>query len=328
MSFHDIILILRLVLDVSILTALVYTCVRLVRDNSRTIQIVKGILALLIFKALIDVLQLKTIGYLLDFFLRWGIIVILIVLQPEIRSILEQVGKTNANFVPDLPVERMNKMIEELVKAVSDMAKTKTGALISLQMGQSLEEYAKTGIKMDSDVTAELLETIFQYGTPMHDGAVIIVGDKIACAAAYYPSTAKDLPSKYGARHRAAVGISEVSDSITLIVSEETGNISIAQKGTLTQYTPESLYRYLVSRLIQPTENRSSVFQPVLDSARSLSNSLTRGNRNKEEKRDDRIRPLSVLNLLPDSALGNSSRIQKKQDLNKKKKSGGEGRGL
>lgn len=328
MDFQDIILLLRLVLDVSILTALVYTGVRLIRDNSRTIQIVKGILALLLFKALIDVFQLKTIGYLLDFFLRWGIIVILIVLQPEIRSILEQVGKTNANFVPNLPVERMKKMVEELVKAVSDMAKTKTGALISLQMGQSLEEYAKTGIKMDSDVTAELLETIFQYGTPMHDGAVIIVGDKIACAAAYYPSTAKDLPSKYGARHRAAVGISEVSDSITLIVSEETGNISIAQKGTLTQYTPESLYRYLASRLIQPTENRSSVFQPVLDSARSLSNSFARGSRNKEEKKDDRIRPLSVLNLLPDSALGSSSRIQKKQDSNKKKKkSGGEGRG-
>lgn len=331
MNFHDIVLILRLVLDVSILTALVYACVRLVRDNTRTIQIVKGILALLLFKALIDVLQLKTIGYLLDFLLRWGMIVVLIVLQPEIRSILEQVGKTNANFVPDLPVERMNKMIEELVKALSDMAKTKTGALISLQMGQSLEEYAKTGIKMDSDVTAELLETIFQYGTPMHDGAVIIVGDKIACAAAYYPSTAKDLPSKYGARHRAAVGISEVSDSITLIVSEETGNISVAQKGTLTQYTPESLYRYLVSRLIQPTESRSSVFQPVLDSARSLSNSLTRGNRNKEEKKDDRIRPLSVLNLLPDSTLGNNPRIQKKQDLNKKNKkkkmSGGEDHG-
>ncbi|MGM9960559.1 MAG: diadenylate cyclase CdaA [Allobaculum sp.] len=336
MIISDIILILRLVLDISLLTALVYAGIRVVRNNSRTIQIVKGILALLLFKMCIDMLQLKTISYLLEIFLRWGMIVILVVLQPEIRSILEQMGTTNSTFVPNLPAERMKKMIDELVKAVSDMSKTKTGALISLQMSQSMEDYAKTGIKMDSDVTAELLETIFQYGTPMHDGAVIIEGDKIACAAAYYPSTAKDLPSKYGARHRAAVGISEVSDSITLIVSEETGNISIAQKGTLTQYTPESLYRYLTSRLIQPDEDRSSVFQPVLDSARNFSNSFTRSR--KEEKNDDRIRPLSVLNLLPDSPVGNNPRVKKKpnssakqnqkQNGKKDKTSGGEDHGL
>lgn len=302
MILSDIELILRLILDVCVLWALIYAGMRIIRNNSRTIQIVKGILGLLLFKLFADVLQLKTISYLLEFVLRWGMIIVLIVLQPEIRSMLEKMGKTNDSYAPDLPAERINHMINELVKAVSDMSKTKTGALITLQMRQSLEDYAKTGIQMDSDVTSELLETIFQYGTPMHDGAVIIDGDKIECAAAYYPSTAKDLPSKYGARHRAAVGISEVSDSITLVVSEETGNISVAQKGTLTQYTPESLYRYLTSRLGKSNETRQSMFQPVINATRNLSSSFGKKQHRAEktEKVDDRVKPLEVVNLLPD----------------------------
>lgn len=303
MVLSDLELIIRLILDVCVLWTLIYAGIRIIRNNSRTIQIVKGILALFLFKMFADLLQLHSVSYLLDFVLRWGIIVILIVLQPEIRQMLEKMGKSNSSYVPDLPAERMNHMIEELVKAVTDMSKTKTGALITLEMGQSLEDYAKTGISMDSDVTSELLETIFQYGTPMHDGAVIIEGDKLACAAAYFPSTAKDLPSKYGARHRAAVGISEVSDSITLVVSEETGNISIAQKGVLTQYTPESLYRYLTSRLIKSDEDRQSVFQPAINTVRNISSSFGRYNTAREErkaKKDDRVKPLEVVNLLPE----------------------------
>lgn len=303
MVWSDIELILRLLLDICVLWTLFYAGIRVVRNNSRTIQIVKGILGLLVFKLLADVLQLKTVSYLLQFVLSWGMIVVLIVLQPEIRSMLEKLGKTSSSFVPNLPAEKMNHVIDELVKAVSDMSKTKTGALITLQMGQSLEDYEKTGISMDSDVTSELLETIFQYGTPMHDGAVIIEGDKLACAAAYFPSTAKDLPSKYGARHRAAVGISEVSDSITLVVSEETGNISVAQKGTLTQYTPESLHRYLSSRLVDHSQPRQSVMTPVINTARSLSSSFKGGRKDdKKVKKDDRVKPLAVINLLADES--------------------------
>lgn len=299
MQFSSFELVLRLILDICVMWTLIYAGLHIVRNNSRTIQIVKGILALFLFKITADMLQLKSVSYILEYILRWGIVVVLIVLQPEIRSMLEKVGTTNSNYVPNLPASRMKNLVNQLVQAVSDMSKTKTGALISLQMGQSLQDYARTGIPLDSDVTSELIETIFQYGTPMHDGAMIIDGDKATCAAAYFPSTAQELPSKYGARHRAAVGISEVSDSITLVVSEETGAISIAQKGVLTQYTPESLRRYLTNRLVPDESSRpGSMFRPVIDTAKNLSNTLTNRSSSKEmpkEKKDDRVKPLEVV---------------------------------
>ena len=129
------------------------------------------------------------------------------------------------------------------------MSKTKTGALISIEQGHSLSDFIKTGTPMNSVVSSELLCSIFQYGTPLHDGAVIIQGVKIACAAAYFPPTSRELPTSYGARHRAAVGISEITDSITIIVSEETGNISIAQEGKLTVYSEASLREFLMNIL-------------------------------------------------------------------------------
>ena len=325
MNLGDVGLILRLLLDICVMWTLIYACIRIIRNNSRTVQIVKGILALLLFQFLVTVLQLKTVSTLLDIVLRWGMIVVLIVLQPEIRSMLEKVGTTNTAYKPNLSASRMNHLVDQLVTAVADMSKTKTGALISLQMAQSMEDYAKTGISLDSDVTSELIETIFQYGTPMHDGAMIIDGDKAICAAAYFPSTAQELPSKSGARHRAAVGISEVTDSITLVVSEETGNISVAQKGVLTQYTPESLRRYLTKRLVKEDTQRSSMFQPMIESAKNFSNSLGKSLRDersdepvnkyivpreKRDKKDDRVKPLEVVSTLsaaPASEPKNSS---------------------
>ncbi len=296
MIMKDIELILRLILDILVMWTLIYAGMRIIRNNSRTVQIVKGIIALVLFQLFADMLHLRTVSYILEVVLRWGIIVVLIVLQPEIRSMLEKVGTTNMSYKPNLPARRMNNLVDQLVQAVSDMSRTKTGALISLQMGQSLQDYAKTGIPLDSDVSTELIETIFQYGTPMHDGAMIIDGDRAICAAAYFPSTAQELPSKYGARHRAAVGISEVSDCITIVVSEETGNVSVAQKGVLTQYTPESLHRYLTKRLVPDEAPRSSMFQPVIDTAKTISSSLTKSRKDDSaSKKDDRIKPLAVV---------------------------------
>lgn len=299
-NWSDLILILRVIADILVVWALIYAGLRIIRNNNRTIQIVKGILALFFFKTMAMWLHLKTVSWLLDFFLDWGVLFILVILQPEIRSMLEKVGKTNTAYSANIPSERVSKMIDELVTAVEDMSKSKTGALITLQMGQSLEDFAKTGIPMDSDVTSELLETIFQYGTPMHDGAVIIEGDKLAAAAAYYPSTAKDLPSRYGARHRAAVGISEVTDSITLVVSEETGTISIAQKGVLTPYNPEALKRFLTNVLIsEESPAASAFFAPMFNTARSISSGLKSSKQEKKSRpKDDRIMPLEVVDKL------------------------------
>ena len=146
------------------------------------------------------------------------------------------------------------------------MSASKTGALISLEQGQDLSDYIKTGTSMNSIVSCELLCSIFQYGTPLHDGAVIIRGVRIACAAAYFPPTTKELPTSYGARHRAAVGISEITDSITIIVSEETGTISIAEAGELKSYTSEELRDYLMTRYqIERREPRQELPQPAVE---------------------------------------------------------------
>ena len=261
MSFtlSDITFLIRLLLDILVVWGLIYSGLRIVRNNSRTIQLVKGVLIIVLVKALAVWLGLNALNYLIEMFLNWGVVVILVVFQPEIRGMLEKVGKTTAILTTDVSVSQIQQMISELVEACSSMSKSKTGALISIERTQSLSDFIRTGIVMDSEVSTELLGTIFQYGTPMHDGAVIIQGNKIACAAAYFPPTTKDLPSKYGARHRAAVGISEITDSITIIVSEETGNISVAVNGQLTQYPPEGLQRYLTNVLVPKTSENLSL---------------------------------------------------------------------
>lgn len=234
--------------DIGCVWALVYYCLRIVKNNSRTIQIFKGVLLIVIIRFVATKVGLHTIASLADSIMNWGVVAIIIIFQPEIRSILEKIGKTSVfSGISTLTINERENLVNELVKACSEMSKTKTGALISIEQGHSLFDFIKTGTSMNSVVSSELLCSIFQYGTPLHDGAVIIQGVKIACAAAYFPPTTRELPTSYGARHRAAVGISEITDSITIVVSEETGNISIAQNGTLTVMSEASLKEFLLS---------------------------------------------------------------------------------
>jgi len=297
-------------LDILVVWGLIYSGLRIVRNNSRTIQLVKGVLIIVLVKALAVWLGLNALNYLIEMFLNWGVVVILVVFQPEIRGMLEKVGKTTAILTTDVSVSQIQQMINELVEACSQMSKSKTGALISIERTQSLSDFIRTGIVMDSEVSTELLGTIFQYGTPMHDGAVIIQGNKIACAAAYFPPTTKDLPSKYGARHRAAVGISEITDSITIIVSEETGNISVAVNGQLTQYPPEGLQRYLTNMLVQnSTQNTSSILVPMLNQAKSMSK---RAKKIEEDtNKDERVKAIEIVNLIEQKKEGNQHGISK-----------------
>ena len=282
-----------------VIWALVYYALRIVRNNTRTIQIAKGILFILIVQGLSAILGLNALNYLINIFVNWGVVVIVIIFQPEIRAMLEKFGKTSTILGLNVSHDEQINMIDELVKACEQMSKTKTGALISIQRSTSMEDYVHTGIEMDSVVSSELLGTIFQYGTPMHDGAVIIIGNKIACAAAYFPPTSKDLPSKYGARHRAAVGISEITDSITIIVSEETGNISVAMNGQLTQYKSEGLRRLLMNLLTPDMDEgaTSSLLRPVINTGKNLG--LTRSRKPGETRysADERIQPLAIVDL-------------------------------
>ena len=179
-SLSDITFLIRLLLDILVVWGLIYSGLRIVRNNSRTIQLVKGVLIIVLIKAFAVWLGLNAINYLIEMFLNWGVVVILVVFQPEIRGMLEKVGKTTAILTTDVSVSQIQQMINELVEACTEMSKSKTGALISIERTQSLSDFIRTGIVMDSEVSTELLGTIFQYGTPMHDGAVIIQGNKIA----------------------------------------------------------------------------------------------------------------------------------------------------
>ncbi len=254
-TLNNLIQFIKLICNITVVWVAFYFILKIVKNNARTIQIFKGIILIFIIKAVADVLGLKAIEYLADLFVQYGPIAIIIIFQPEIRALLEKIGKTNIfSSISTLTLNERERLVDELVKACAEMSKTKTGALISLEQGHSLSDFIKTGTPMNSVVTSELLCSIFVPGTPLHDGAVILQGVKIACAAAYFPPTTQDLPTMYGARHRAAVGISEITDSITIIVSEETGNISIAEGGKLNVVTEKSLRDFL-SMVICQTQN-------------------------------------------------------------------------
>ncbi|MGB4985452.1 MAG: diadenylate cyclase CdaA, partial [Erysipelotrichaceae bacterium] len=192
------------ILDVGIMWILIYYLLRIVKNNSRTIQIFKGIVFILIAKSLASLLNLSSVLWLVDNFINWGFLAVIVIFQPEIRSILERLGKTNVlSTLTTLSSNEKGKLVEELMKSVKELSLTRTGALITLEQSISLADYIKTGTVMNSIVSSDLLTSLFITTTPLHDGAVILQGDKIACASAYFPPTNLDTPSRYGARHRA-----------------------------------------------------------------------------------------------------------------------------
>lgn len=257
-TFQSIINGLKAIVDFSIIWILVYYILRIVRNNSRTVQIFKGIVLIIAMRFVAHKLSLTTLKALLDLLIQYGFLVVVIIFVPEIRAMLERLGKTSVfSALHSLSGNEKEKLVDELVDAATVLAERKTGALITLEQGHSLADYIKTGTPINSSVTSELLCSIFVTSTPLHDGAVIIQGDRIACASAYFPPTAQDLPTRYGARHRAAIGLSEVTDSVTIVVSEETGTISIAEGGKLREMDAASLREYL-NLLIQNSEKEVS----------------------------------------------------------------------
>lgn len=175
-----------------------------------------------------------TVSYLTDQVINWGVIAIIIIFQPEIRRGLEHLGRGSIiKHAQNQNVEN-EKMILELDKAIQYMSKRRIGALMTIQMDTGLEDYIETGIKLDADITGELLINTFIPNTPLHDGAVIISNNRVAVAAAYLPLSQSNLiPKELGTRHRAAVGISEVTDALTIVISEETGEVSITKNNEL-----------------------------------------------------------------------------------------------
>lgn len=253
--------VLQAAADIFIIWLILYYVLRIVRNNSRTIQIFKGIMMFVLFDVCAGFLGLKTVKYFADIFLNWGILAIFIIFQPEFRSLLEKIGKTNLfASLHTLSGNEKEVIVDQIVSATMLLSSDSTGALISIERSNSLDDFVETGIRLNSEVTAELLTSIFVTSTPLHDGAVIIQGDRIACASAYFPPTTQDVPSRYGARHRAAIGISEITDCITIVVSEETGTVSIACAGKVTSVDRKGLRDFLMHEICGETiEVRSHI---------------------------------------------------------------------
>jgi diadenylate cyclase len=223
------------------------------------VLIFKGIIIIILIKILSSILNLYTVGVLLEYVISWGPIALIVIFQPEIRNILEQVGRTQLlGRHKVLTVDEREKVVFEIMNAVEHLKKDKTGALIVIERDMSLQEYISPTTKLYADISSQLLEAIFLPPNPLHDGGVIIQGDKVTCAGAVFKTSMNpNVNKKLGTRHRAALGVAEETDAIALVVSEETGRISIACDNYLHYNLTLEEFR---ERLLEELKPKNDVF--------------------------------------------------------------------
>ncbi|WP_268912864.1 diadenylate cyclase CdaA [Lentilactobacillus sp. SPB1-3] len=254
-------------IDFVVVWILVYYLILMVR-GTKAVQLLRGIVVIAIVKLVSLWAGFPMVSWLVDQVLSWGVIAIIVVFQPEIRRGLEHLGRGSLFIKGKKENQAAKKLITELDKAIQYMSKRRIGALITIQMNTGLEEYIETGIDIDAEVTGELLINIFIPNTPLHDGAVIIKDNRVAVAAAYLPLSQSNLiPKELGTRHRAAVGISELTDAMTIVISEETGEVSITQNNELLRgMTQDDYIKYFNDQLIKEepdSDHRGNIFTEV-----------------------------------------------------------------
>lgn len=235
MTWNGILDILRIIVDIALVWMMFYYILKNFKNNVKMSLLFKGVLVIIIIKVLSDWLGFTTVGLLLEYVIEWGPLALIIVFQPEIRGALEQLGRSQLlGRHKILTVDEREKLVYELIQAVDYCRKSRIGALIVLERDVSLSDYIDKAKPLYADLTSELLESIFFPNNPLHDGAVIIQGNRISCAGAVFPTSNNiKLNKRLGTRHRAALGIAEETDAISVVVSEETGRISLAVKGEL-----------------------------------------------------------------------------------------------
>ncbi len=235
MTLDSIITVIKKIIDISLVWLAFYYILKNIRNNVKLTLLFKGVAIILILKIVSDFFGLTTIGLLLEYVIMWGPLALIIIFQPEIRNVLEQIGKTQLlGRHKVLTVDEREHLVYEIITAVEYLRKARIGALIVLERDISLTNYIEKAKKVYADLSSDLLISIFFPNNPLHDGGVIIQGDRISCAGAVFPtSNSSKVSKKFGTRHRAALGITEESDAISVVVSEETGRISIAVKGEL-----------------------------------------------------------------------------------------------
>ena len=252
--------IVTLIFDLAIVIFLIVKFAELIK-GTRVMQLLKGILLLIFVTIISGLLQLNILNFILTSFMTYGVILLIVIFQPELRRALEQLGsnKINRFFGIDKDIATKTKEnIYKIVTAATEMSKTKTGALIVLERDIKLKDIMDTGVPIDSEISAQILVNIFTPKTPLHDGAVVISENRIKAAACMLPlSNEKNVSKRIGTRHRSAIGMSKESDAVVVVVSEETGKISVAKDGTLIADVKEdALKQILLKNMITKQEQK------------------------------------------------------------------------
>ena len=234
-TFSDILNLVRKILDISLVWFIFYYMLKNIKNNVKLSLIFKGVAFVIVLKLISDWFEFITVGYLLDYIIQWGPVALIIIFQPEIRNILEQLGRSQLlGRHKVLTVDERERKVYEMINAIDYLRKERIGALIVIERDISLGNYIDKAKKLYADLSSDLLIAIFYEGNPLHDGGVIIQGDRITCAGAVFPtSNSSKLNKRLGTRHRAALGLAEETDAICIVVSEETGRVSIALKGDM-----------------------------------------------------------------------------------------------
>lgn len=235
MTFDSILSLVKKIFDVLLVWLALYYILKNLRKNVKMVLLFKGILIIVLLKIISDLFDLVTIGYLLDYMITWGPLAIIVIFQPEIRNVLEHLGRSQLlGRHKVLTVDEREKVVYEITSVMETLRKERIGALMVIERDNSLTEYIQKSKKIYADISSDLLISIFFPNNPLHDGGVIIQGDKITSAGAVFPTSDNlKISKRLGTRHRAALGISETGDCIALVVSEETGRLSIAMNGEL-----------------------------------------------------------------------------------------------
>ena len=254
------------VLDIAIVAFLIYKLIGLVRET-RAAQLVNGVLAVLLLFVAAEVFEFKMLETILKFILTYGVMVLLVLFQPELRKVLEQVGRSSISSIALLQnnheqnaetILRTKAAITEIVESCESLSKTKTGALMVIECQTKIGDIISTGTLIDANASRELIQNVFFHNAPLHDGAMVIRDGKLYSAGCFLPlSQNYEISNMLGTRHRAALGMSEVSDAIIIVVSEETGAISVARNGKLNQRLNGVALRNMLSNILlpQPKEN-------------------------------------------------------------------------
>jgi diadenylate cyclase len=243
----------KFIIEIAILWFVFYMLLLFIK-GTRAVQVLKGIIIIVVVFLITKELQLQTINWILARLFTISIVAFLIIFQPELRRGLARIGQFGI-------FSGQQETLDEITKAATILSKKKVGALISIEREIGLKAYIESGIKLDSRVTSELLHTVFTPNTPLHDGGIIIQGSIIAAAGCLFPLTQNPhVSSALGTRHRAAIGLSEETDAVVIVVSEETGDISIALNGKLSKHNDEKEFGRALANIFKPKKQRKSIF--------------------------------------------------------------------